>query len=83
MDAHGYGKRFIVRADEKLTAFLELESVIRAASVGLSLVTKPLLTAQFAPQGSQAQQSATEKKSCSAAIGYSNSSDDESKILVP
>ena len=25
-DAHGYGKRFIVRADEKLTAFLELES---------------------------------------------------------
>ena len=30
VDAHGYGKRFIVRADEKLTAFLELESVIRA-----------------------------------------------------
>ena len=25
-DAHGYGNRFIVRADEKLTAFLELES---------------------------------------------------------
>ena len=24
-DAHGYGKRFIVRADELLTAFLELE----------------------------------------------------------
>jgi len=24
------GKRFVVRADEKLTAFLELESVIRA-----------------------------------------------------
>jgi|RhiMetdeSRZDD1v2_1073273.scaffolds.fasta_scaffold195078_2 hypothetical protein len=23
VDAHGYGKRFIVRADEKLTAFLE------------------------------------------------------------
>jgi hypothetical protein len=22
VDAHGYGKRFIVRADEKLTAFL-------------------------------------------------------------
>jgi len=31
VDAHGYGKRFIVRSDEKLTAFLELESVIRAA----------------------------------------------------
>jgi len=24
-DAHGYGKRFIVRADEMLTAFVELE----------------------------------------------------------
>jgi hypothetical protein len=31
-DAHrDHGKRFIVRADEKLTAFLELESMIRAA----------------------------------------------------
>ena len=30
-DAHrGDGKRFVVRADEKLTAFLELESAIRA-----------------------------------------------------
>jgi hypothetical protein len=25
VDAHGYGKRFVVWADEKLTAFLELE----------------------------------------------------------
>src|SRR5262245_58330147 len=25
VDAHGYGKRFIVRADEKLTAFVELD----------------------------------------------------------
>jgi len=39
-DAHrDDGKRFIVRADEKLTAFLELESVIRngqrlAAAIG-------------------------------------------------
>jgi hypothetical protein len=33
-DAHrDYGKRFVVRADEKLTAFLELESAIRAVSV--------------------------------------------------
>jgi hypothetical protein len=32
-DAHrGDGKRFVVRADEKLTAFLELESAISAAS---------------------------------------------------
>jgi hypothetical protein len=30
-DAHrGDGKRFVVQADEKLSAFLELESVIRA-----------------------------------------------------
>ena len=29
VDAHGYGKRFIVRADEKLTAFLGLETSIR------------------------------------------------------
>ena len=30
-DAHrGDGKRFVVRSDEKLTAFLELQSVIRA-----------------------------------------------------
>jgi len=30
VDADRIGKRFVVRADEKLTAFLELESVIRA-----------------------------------------------------
>jgi hypothetical protein len=31
-DAHrGDGKRFVVRADEKLTVFLELESAIRAS----------------------------------------------------
>ena len=31
-DAHrGDGERFVVRADEKLTAFLELESAIRIA----------------------------------------------------
>jgi len=29
VDAHGDGKRFIVRADEKLTAFVELESATR------------------------------------------------------
>jgi hypothetical protein len=29
-DAHRDGERFIVRADEKLTAFTELESAIRA-----------------------------------------------------
>ena len=30
VDAHGYGKRFIVRPDEKLSAFLELEAGICA-----------------------------------------------------
>src|SRR4029077_20918302 len=29
VDAHRQGKRFIVQADEKLTAFVELEAVIR------------------------------------------------------
>jgi hypothetical protein len=32
VDAHGYGKRFIVRADEILTAFLELKAAIRACA---------------------------------------------------
>ena len=32
VDAHrGDGKRFVVRADEKLTAFMELESAIHRA----------------------------------------------------
>ena len=30
-DAHRDGQRFVVRADEKLTAFVELESATRAA----------------------------------------------------
>jgi hypothetical protein len=33
-DAHrDNGKRFVVRADEKLTAFLELESAIRRTTI--------------------------------------------------
>jgi hypothetical protein len=35
VDAHGYGKRFIVRADEILTAFLEMERAIHEFAVGL------------------------------------------------
>ena len=31
-DAHRDGKRFVVHVDEKLTAFVELGSAIRAAS---------------------------------------------------
>jgi hypothetical protein len=34
-DAHGCGKRFIVRADEKLTAFMELERAIYEFAVSL------------------------------------------------
>jgi hypothetical protein len=36
LTAHGYGKRFIVRADELLTAFMQLESAIRSATLGKS-----------------------------------------------
>ena len=40
-DAHrGDGKRFVVRADEKLTAFIELESAIEAGSDGSSTPKK-------------------------------------------
>jgi hypothetical protein len=35
VDAHGYGKRFIVRADEMLTAFLEAERAIHQFAVSL------------------------------------------------
>jgi hypothetical protein len=35
-DAHRDGKRLVVRADEKLTAFLELESATSTDEVGLT-----------------------------------------------
>ena len=37
VDAHGYGKRFIVRTDEILTAFVELERAIHEFAVSLVL----------------------------------------------
>ena len=37
VDAHRDGKRFIVRADEKLTAFMELETAIHEFAVDLIL----------------------------------------------
>ena len=37
VDAHRDGKRFIVRTDEKLTAFLELETAIHEFAVDLIL----------------------------------------------
>ena len=33
VDAHGYGKRFVVRANEKLTAFVELELLRQAGEI--------------------------------------------------
>jgi len=44
------GKRFVKRADEKLTAFLELETAIRPTSAELHFLMKPALATQFAPQ---------------------------------
>jgi hypothetical protein len=35
VDAQGYGKRFIVRADEMLTAFVELQRAIHEFAVSL------------------------------------------------
>jgi hypothetical protein len=40
------GKRFVARANEKLTAFLELETAIRPTSVELHFLTKPALATQ-------------------------------------
>jgi len=42
VDAHrGDGKRFVVHADEKLTAFVELESAVRAAKAHGPLTLPP------------------------------------------
>jgi len=35
VDAHGYGKRFVVRAEEKLTAFVEVQRAIQEFAVSL------------------------------------------------
>jgi len=35
VDAHGDGKRFIIRADEKLAAFVELQRAIHEFAVSL------------------------------------------------
>jgi hypothetical protein len=35
VDAHGYGKRFIVRAEELLTGFVELQRAIHEFAVDL------------------------------------------------
>jgi hypothetical protein len=51
-DAHRGGQRFIVRADEKLTAFLELESAIRAG--GASFIDEQARFFQNCPEETQA-----------------------------
>jgi hypothetical protein len=38
VDAHGYGKRFIVRPDEKPPAFLEMQRAIYQVRGGFDLV---------------------------------------------
>jgi hypothetical protein len=38
------GKRFVVRADEKLTAFMELETAIRATAVDIHRKSDRLLS---------------------------------------
>jgi hypothetical protein len=46
---NGDGKRFVVRADEKLTAFLELEAAVRLARCGRTTAArerKPSKTAK-------------------------------------
>jgi len=35
VDARGYGRRFVVRADQMLTAFIELERAIHEFAVSL------------------------------------------------
>ena len=37
VDAHGYGKHFIVRSDEKLAALVELQRAIHEFAVSLVL----------------------------------------------
>jgi len=94
-DAHRDGKRFMVPADEKLPAFLGLESAIRSATRAKSAcyenlppdaAAKPYpfrgLATQLAPQRSQAEQTETEQRNCGAAIRHPSPSDDEREVLV-
>jgi len=51
VDAHRHnGKRLVARADEKLTAFLELESAIRASGCPIAEVTGMISTAAHVPE---------------------------------
>ena len=46
VDGHGYGKRFIVRAEETLTAFVELERAIHEFAVDLIFAGADLVKVQ-------------------------------------
>jgi hypothetical protein len=51
VDAHGYGKRFIVRAHEKLTAFVELERGNTRIRGGFDLVNHFVIATWSAKSG--------------------------------
>ena len=50
VDAHGYGKRFIVRADEKLSAFVELERQVLTVTFYLASI-KAETAESLVPEG--------------------------------
>jgi hypothetical protein len=56
--------------------------VIRARQRRTQLATKQVLATQFAPQRSQAEQTATEQRNCRAAIGNASPSNDEREVLI-
>jgi hypothetical protein len=70
-DAHrDDSKRFVVRADEKLTTFPGTGIGDSRRELSNVAFTKSGLATQFAPQGCQAEQSATEQRNCRACVGY-------------
>src|SRR5205807_10355132 len=69
-DAHrGDGKRFVARADEKLTAFVELESAIRAAA-GLRFSARRHLRARRERQLNSCCPKCSVRVLLSISIGY-------------
>jgi len=48
-DAHRDGKRFIVRADEKLAAFVELESATSSCVEFVGEIMEPISTSAIGP----------------------------------
>ena len=66
---------------EELSGYQTLSSTTQLTCRG-RLVKKPGLATQFAPQASQAEQSAAEQRNSRAAIGNTSPSDDECEVLV-